>query len=266
MRSLGFYRFVSHHRTLCTVLFAILPFSICAVSLMSIQAGPIAYILVALLFLFLGNFFYQACASPLILHAVKELHDKCDPQPLLNETADALKHAKKGINRQIYMIDYATALGALGEHEFAYKQLSEINIDKYAGMLPAVKIVYYNNMGYYAHLLGKSDIADLLHNKALAMYNTLKEGKQKEELKFTLLSSQASACLRAGDPIGALSYASRMSPPNRYGEIETAWLLAEIYLAQKDTRSAKIHLERVATANPSLYIVQEAKRLLSEIK
>ena len=265
MKNLAFFRFLSHHRVLGTALLTILLFLLGSALLVINQAEPFSYILFAFLSFLFCHLLCKASANPLILHATKELQEKCDPQPLLRETVDALKYTKKGINRQIFMIDYATALGALGELEFAYRQLSEINIDKHAGMLPVVKIVYYNNMGYYAHLLGKEDAADLLHNKALAIYNTLKEGKQKDQLKFTMLSAQASACLRAGDTVSALSYASRMTPPNKYGEIETAWLLAEIYLAQKDTLSAKIHLERVASANPSLYIVKEAKRLLSEM-
>lgn len=266
MKFFRFYRFVSHHRLLCTTLFAILPFSICAASLATISAGPGAYVIVALLFFLLCNIFCKSCANQLILYATKELNDNCDPNPLLEETLDGLKYVKKGVDRQIYIIDYSTALSALGEHEFAYRQLSEINIDKYAGTLPVVKIVYYNNLGYFAHILKKDDAADLMHNKALAMYNELKEGKQKKELEFTLLSSQASACLRAGDPIGALSYANRLSPPSKYGEIETAWLFSEIYLAQNDTLSAKKYLEKVASSNPCLYIVKEAKRLLAEME
>ncbi len=266
MKSLGFFRFVSHHLMLCTVLFTILPFGICAAALTTIQAEPVAYILVAIIFLILCNFFCRVCANQLILHATKELYEKCDPKPLLRETADALKYNKEGINRQILIIDYAMALGALGEHEFAYSQLSEINIDKHAGMLPTVKVIYYNNLGYYAHLLGKNETADLLHKKALAMYDALKEGKQKDSLKITMLSAQASAALRAGDPIGAMIYASRMIPNSPYAEIDLSWLLSEIYLAQNDTFSAKEYLEKVASSNPSLYIVKEAKRLLSEIE
>jgi len=266
MKSHKFLRFVAHHQKICTALFAILPVSVCAIALTAIQAGPGAYVIFPVLFILLCKVFCTACANQLISYATKELYDKCNPNPLLQETTDALKYTKEGVNRQILIIDYAMALGTLGEHEFAYQQLSKINIDKHAGMLPAVKVIYYNNLGYYAHLLGKSETADFLHQKALTIYDTLKKGKQKDYLKTTMLSSQASACLRAGDPMGAMSYASQMTPDSPYAVIDHSWLFSEIYLAQNDTLSAKKYLEVVASSNPSLYIVKEAKRLLSEIE
>ena len=275
MKSLKFFRFVSHHKAICTFLFAFLPISICAVALAIIEVGTLAYLIesspvacliIIFLFVFLSTLFCQSCTNLLIMEANKELQENCDPYPLLRETTEALKYEKNGVNRQIYLIDYCVVMGSLGEHEFAYQQLSEINIDKYTGMPLLIKVIYYNNLGYYCRLIGKNESADLLHQKALAIYNTLKEGKQKENLKFTMLSAQASACLGNKDFAGALNYANQMKPDNNYAEIETAWLFSEIYLAQNDTLSAKKYLEKVASSNPSLYIVKEAKRLLSEIE
>ena len=266
MKSHKFFRFVAHHQKICTALFAIIPIFCLVIVLTTIQAGAGAYVIFPLLLILLCEAFCKTCANQLMSYATKELYDKCNTNPLLQETTDTLKYTKEGVRRQILIIDYAMALGTLGEHEFAYQQLSEINIDKHAGMLPAGKVVYYNNLGYYAHLLGKSETADFLHQKALAIYNTLKKGKQKDYLKITMLSSQASACLRAGDPIGALSYANQMPPDSLYATIDHSWLLAGIYLAQEDIASAKHHLKIVASSNPSLYIVKEAKRLLAEME
>lgn len=275
MKFFRFYRFVSHHKAICTFLFALLPILICAVALAIIDAeslaylivsGPVACLIIIFVFVFLSTLFCQSCTNLLIMEANKELQENCDPTPLLRETAEALKYEKNGMNRQIYLIDYCVAMGALGEHEFAYRQLSEINIDKYAGLPPLIKVVYYNNLGYYGGLIGKRETEDLLHKKAMEIYDTMKPSKQKDTLVLTMLSAQASACLRQGDFAGALDYAKQMEPDNKYAEIETAWLFSEIYLAQNDTLSAKKYLEKVASSNPCLYIVKEAKRLLAEME
>lgn len=266
MKSHKFYRFVSHHRMICSFLFSLPPIFICAAALATIEAGALLYLIVVFLFVFLSSLFCLSCSNFFIINANKELQENCDPQPLFRETTEALKYEKRGLNRQIYLIDYCVAMGAMGEHEFAYRQLSEINIDKYAGTPPLIKFIYYNNLGYYGGLLGKTETENLLHKKAVEIYDTIKPSKQKDGLAFVMLSAQASACLREGDCAGALYYAKQMKPDCKYAEIEAAWLFAEIYLAQKDTASAKPYLETVAEANPCLYIVKEAQRLLSEME
>ena len=266
MKSNKFFRFVSHHRMMCSFLFSLPPIFICAAALAMIEAGALPYLIIIFLFVFLSYLFCLSCSNFFIINANKELEKNCDPNPLLRETTEALKYEKNGMNRQIYLIDYCVAMGALGEHEFAYRQLSEINIDRYAGIPPIAKVIYYNNLGYYGGLIGKKETEDLLHKKAMDIFNLMKPSKQKETLTLTMLSAQASFCLRQGDFAGALDYANQMKPNNNYAEIETAWLFSEIYLAQNDTLSAKKYLEKVASSNPSLYIVKEANRLLAEIK
>jgi tetratricopeptide (TPR) repeat protein len=261
----SFCRFVSRHRLLCNLLFDLFLCGICTYMLASIQAAPWVIIAVDLFMILCTYCFCESASNQLLAIAGKALNERCDPLPLLHEAEEGLKGRRESATTHVYLIDYALALSELGDHARAYEVMSEINIDKFAGTLPVTKAIYYNNLAYFCHVLNKYESADLYHKKAMQMLAEVKNQKQRKQLEYSCLSSQAEERLRHDDPDGAMAFAARLSPACAYQDLSTAFLLGQICFLQKDFENAKKHLTRAASYPPSLYVVQQAKNMLEEI-
>lgn len=257
-----FYHWVAKHKLLAFVLLSV---AMCAVYSLFFYwwSMPLWAILLFDGFLLLVNYaFVSSCPLKLVQKALLELNNNCDPYPLLEETEKLLSYKNAKTAEQNLLIDRCVALRDAGEYQKVYDTLSAINIDKYAGTLPAVKYVYYNNLMDVCQLLEKTEQAELLYAKATMLYGDIKNKKQRKALEPTALCAQASDCFRRQDYARTVQILSEMKPANAKMDVDNTLLCAKAYLKLGEPERAKAKLLYVIGRGNKLYCVTEARRLL----
>ena len=223
----------------------------------------------ALLFVAVATYVYSVyiitADQRLLKKPLRILNDQCDPMPLLEECIVQRLYPGNGRQKQMREINYAMALRNVGDYDGAYLILSELNIDKYAGTLPLVKVIYYNNLMDLCELMGKHQEAIIWYEKLRMMYHDMKPGKQKEQFRHTLQANLAEYHLCKGEYDRALHALSETAPRNLSEQVENAMNYARIYLAMGETEKAIKPLQFVAEKGNKLYFATEAKLLLEKI-
>lgn len=209
---------------------------------------------------------WAGTAGPRLLRKpAKYLKEQCDPYPYLEEINVQREYPGNGTAKQLRDIDYAMTLRCIGEYELAYALLTQINIDKHGGMIPAYKVIYYNNLMDLCALMGKHREAVIWYEKLLQMFNDLKPGKQKEQLRKTVDTNLADYYFCKGEYDRALRALSQAKPENLSDRIENAMMYGRTYLAMGKTEEAKRPLQFVAENGNRLYFATEARELLAKI-
>lgn len=193
------------------------------------------------------------------------LKNQCDPYPFLEEINVQREYPGTDAAKQVRDINYAMALRCIGEYDLSYRLLTTTNIDKNAGMLPMAKVVYYNNLVDLCGLIGKHQEAVIWYDKLLLIFNDMKPGKQKEQLRPAVESNRATAHFCKGEFEQALQVLSLAKIEDLNDRIENAMMYARVYLAMGETEKAIKPLQFVAEKGNKLYVVTEAKELLAKI-
>lgn len=193
------------------------------------------------------------------------LKNQCDPYPFLEEINVQREYPGNDVTKQIRDINYAMALRCIGEYDRAYGLLSMINIDKKAGMLPAVKVTYYNNLMDLCELMGKYQEAVIWYNKSVQLFNDMKPGKQKEKLRNAIETNRAACHFCNGEYEMALRCLGQAKPENLSERIENAMMYARTYLAMGEAERAVKPLRFVAENGNKLYFATEARELLANM-
>lgn len=259
------YRWMFRHQKLAIVVFSVF---LCGTytALMWFFHAPVWLIVVLDLFLiFLTYCAVSTAAMKLLKPAYDILLNQCDPYPYLKETQEILAKTKSDAQKQIFLIDHCTALSYIGEYQIAYDILSSVNIDKYASILPPVKIIYYHNLASLCTELNDFEAANLWHKKSEQMYADLTNPKQKSQLDHTMQSGRAEDLFRKNDHNQALQILENKKSENTLESINDALLAAKIYIAQNDTESAKIKLQFVIVNGNKTHSVTEAQKLLEQL-
>lgn len=257
-----FYHWVAKHKRTAFVLFSV---AFCLVYSLFFYwwSIPLWAILLFDGFLLLVNYaFVSSCSLKLVQKALQELDNSCDPYPLLEETEKLLSYKNAKTAEQNLLINHCVALRYTGEYQKVYDTLSAINIDKYAGTLPFVKCVYYNNLMDICLLLEKNEQAELLYAKTTMLYADIKNKKQRKALEPNALCAKASDCFRRQDYAQTIQILSEMKPANARMEVGIALLCAEAYLKLGEPERAKAKLLYVIGHGNKLFCVTEARRLL----
>ena len=258
-------RFMAKHIRFVTVVGMIaLPVSWCVIGDAFSFPDWLTYTLAAI-FVVYWILLVITASTYLLKEPLESLKNQCDPYPFLEEMDVQRTYPAKEAEKQIREINYAMALRCTGEYEKAFALLSSINIDKYAGMLPDIKVVYYNNLTDLCQLMGKHQEAVIWYEKTLQIWNDLKPGKQKEKLRNTVESTRAAMHFCKGEYDQALQVLGRAKIENLGDRIENAMMYARVYLALGDTEKAVRPLTFVAENGNKLYFATEAKELLAKI-
>ena len=256
-------RFMAKHPRFCR--FVVILFFAAMFCGWYVMDRPMLLVPVLLVVLVYGLWFVFAACDRLWKKPLEILKNQCDPYPFLEEMNEQRTYPGNDAAKQIREINYATALRCTGEYEKAFALQSSINIDKYAGMLPDIKVVYYNNLTDLCQLMGKHQEAVIWYAKTLQIWNDLKPGKQKEKLRNTVESTRAAMHFCKGEYDQALQVLGRAKIENLGDRIENAMMYARVYLALGDTEKAVRPLTFVAENGNKLYFATEAKALLAKI-
>ena len=206
-----------------------------------------------------------AVGDALIKKPLETLKNQCEPYPLLEEVREQQSYPGNNATKQIRTINYALALRCIGEYDQAFALLSATNIDKNAGMPPAVKVVYYNNLMDLCMLMGKNQEAVIWYEKTAQIFRDIKPGKQKEKLRNTVESNRATWHFCRGEYELALQALSTAKIENLSDRIENAMMYARTYLAMGETEKAIKPLTFVEENGNKLYFATEAKELMAKI-
>ena len=196
--------------------------------------------------------------------ALDAMKNGCDPYPLLQETQEQLTYPGPKSGKQIMAINYALALRERGEYDEAQNLMESINIDKHA-VVPAVKLVYYNNRMDICALTGRFAEAVIWYEKTAQIFRDLRPGKQKEQLRKAVEANRATWHFCKGEYEQALRVLGQAKPENMNERIENAMMFARTYLAMGEPEKAKKPLRFVVENGNKLYFATEAKEFLEKI-
>lgn len=227
---------------------------------------PTPIVIIFLVVAFLISFVtITAAGNRLLKKPLETLKNQCDPYPFLEEIKEQQSYPGNNATKQIRTINYALALRCIGEYDQAFALLSATNIDKNAGMPPAVKVVYYNNLMDLCMLMGKNQEACIWYDKLLLIFNDMKPGKQKDRLRRTVESNRPTYHFCKGEWEQALQTLGTAKIEYLNDRIENAMMYARTYLAMGETEKAIKPLTFVAENGNKLYFATEAKELLAKI-
>lgn len=196
--------------------------------------------------------------------AMDALRNCCDPFPILLETQEQMNYPGPKSGKQLNAINHALALREIGQYEKAQALIESINIDKHA-VIPAVKLVYYNNRMDICALTGRYAEAVIWYEKTAQIFRDLRPGKQKEQLRHAVEENLALFHYCRGEFELALQVLGQAKPQSMKGRIENAMMFARTYLALGEPEKAKKPLRFVAENGNKLYFATEAKELLAKI-
>ena len=207
----------------------------------------------------------SAAGRRLLKAPTKCLKEQCDPYPYMQEINVQRGYPGSGVVKQLRDCDYALTLCAIGEYEQSFALLTQINIDKYGSMLPLHKIIYYNNLMDLCALMGKHQEAVIWFEKMMQLFQDLKPGKQKEQLRKTVDANLAVYYFCRGEYDRTLYILSQAKPTNLSERVENAMMFARTYLAMGEAEKAVRPLRFVAENGNKLYCATEARELLAKI-
>ena len=209
--------------------------------------------------------FIQSCANYLLKQPLEELNKKGDPMPLLKETQELLKCKINEANMQYISMMYCAALRESGEIEKASAILNSINIDKFYGVLPVVKVLYYNNLADVCELLGDEEKSSVWITKMFQIYHDMPENKAKKQISNAVTFAKANEYFKKGDHKQAAVLLDRIITCDLPLKLETLLLRAKIALSLNDTETARDNLDYIIANGNKLYSVTAAREVLQKI-
>jgi tetratricopeptide (TPR) repeat protein len=263
MRS--FYSWIARHGGLCRIFlfFALISFTLYASQFEYVSFISIYFI--DLLIWFLVGRFLAVAPANLTRAPLEQLNQHCDPYPFLEEMERQLTWNLTGWQHQIIQIDYAVALRETGQYHKAAELLESINIDKFPGMTPNFKYIYYHNLADILYLLNRREEARIWYKKSLQIYDDIPNVKAKQPIIYTHDMMAIEVLHYEGEYAEALQKVARINCPTPRNLLDAALLAAKCHLALEEPEKAREKLQYVIDKGNRLYIVEEAKALLETI-
>ena len=261
------YRLCNRHRWLLVVgVIALMVLLWIPYFLLGFEDGEMVSFYVCAGLAVLCSFFLgSAFAGHLLNPATHYMHNACDPYPLLQECDDQLSYVKNKRDRQMISVNRAAALIALGQSADALASLEALNIDE-PYCLPLWRYAYYSNMAGAALACGEREKAMVYRQKADQTAATVTNKKQRALVQLTTNVWLTELCLLDGDYPGAATYLSYQAPPeNAYQQVNRAYQIGRLELAQGNLTSARFQLEFVVQYGNRLAVVAKAQELLNEL-
>ena len=262
----SFYRWISEHGGLCKFLLFL------ALGAFTFYAATLEYVnflsiyLIDLAIWFIVGRIIAVAPTKLMEEPTVICNQQCDPYPLLHEMEQMVARKQNGPQQQLAEINYAMALRMVGENYKCAQILERINIDRYPGISPYSKFVYYNNLSDVLFCLERPLEAKIWHRKAEQIYNDLPESKMKQPLAEAFLLSQAQAMYYDGDFDQALRKVAWIKLNSQRMVLDAALLAAKCHISLEEPEKAREKLKYVVEHGNKLYIVEEAKALLETLE
>lgn len=114
-----FYRFCSKYRTPAKILLGLFLCGAYSLFLWWLHAPIWLHPILWLLLIFINHVAVDSFRNKLLVPAIQQMDDACDPYPLLGELDVQASYPASESMRQIYLINRATALRNIGEFETA---------------------------------------------------------------------------------------------------------------------------------------------------
>ena len=258
----GLDRWIAKHRKLAKWLFGAL--LVGCYSLLLVLGVPLwAVILIDLFVLLVNSAHIDKSYERLQKKSVQALEENCDPYPLLQETAEQMSYEPTGLMEQVIIINHALALREVGRYKDALELLNSINIDRYAGIFPNFRFVYYNNLTDVLTLLGNYPEAEVWYQKAVQIYQDMPENKLKQNLRPLVEAMAADAWFRRGEYEKTIECVNALYPSEAYNQINQAMLIARCYIALGQPEEARKPLEFVVAKGNRLHAVAQARAMLN---
>lgn len=259
------YRFVAEHPGLCRTCLFLGVFSFTFATFWNEYVSFLTVYLVDLVILFCGSRFISSAPGKLLREPLEILEQQCDPQPFLEETQRQMQKKDNSPQRQLTQINYATALRMVGENHRAAEILESINIDRYAGVTPQFKFLYYNNLADVLFPLDRTVEALIWHKKAKRIYDDLPESKIKQSLTHIIQISEAEALYYQKDYDRALRKIAWVNCQSQRCLMDAALLAAKCHIALEEPEKAREKLLYVADHGNKLHVVEAANVLLETL-
>lgn len=187
----------------------------------------------------------------------------CYPQPLY-EIAEEIKPYLKGISLQEVLLNQASALFAMGEHEKMLSLMESINIDKYAGFPLQFKVLYYNNLASAYEISGQLDKAAFAYQKLKTILADANDRIKKQFLDQTL-EPDIFEYKRSGDYKKALELCAKKSSEKPLQQVEKSYCMAELYISLGEIDEAKRLLSFVRANGGGTFFVKKSEEMLENL-
>lgn len=260
------YRWICNHRALAKTVYTI-ALLIDVVYFMPQQSFML--VLLILLALFLTFMVFAAidnCYVQLLKKPVKLLNEHCDPYPYLEQTELLATYKLTDTAHQLVFMDQAAMLLDIGNGQEAYDLLMSINIDKYAGILPVQKAIYYNNLACSCLMLSKTEEARIWYEKSRMIAQDIRSEKMKKLLTWAQSTTSAELLYSEGKYDDALDALTDKKAETLRQQVSQAAILGKILFAKGDFARAAEYLTSVCINGNRMYVVTEAKNLLEKLK
>lgn len=259
------YRFVAEHPGICRACLYLGLFSFTFAAMGNEHTSFLSVYLLDLALLFLGSRFINVAPGKLLQDPLAILDSQCDPYPFLAEAERQMARRDLSPQRQVTELQYATALRMVGQNQKCAEILENINIDRYVGVTPQMKFMYYNNLSDVLFTLNRTLEAQIWHKKAKRIYEDMPEGKAKQSLTHVVQISEADDLYYRRDYDLALRKVAWINCQSQRCLMDAALLAAKCHIALEEPEKAREKLNYVVQHGNKLHIVQEAKELLETL-
>ena len=223
----------------------------------------LSYVIVGLWILFINKFSIASAAPYEINKAIKKLNRKCDPVPLYDISVFIAECEKNESHMLLLLLNKCAALNSMGRYGESREILNTLT-DKMQTMTPRDKLTYCINMVDTHVKLGNTEEAETWLGKTLEIYNAQTD-ILKEKFTTSLDMNTAEFSLLKGDYDRVGELLGKIHMPEVQGDLEFRLLRAKYNIYTNNPMDAKPDLEYVVAKGNKLCIVEEAKKLLSEI-
>lgn len=259
------YRIMAEHPVLCRICLFLGLFSFALSTMGNENVSFLSMYIAGLFVLFFGSRIISAAPGKLLLEPLEILEQQCDPYPYLEEMERQMARKDLSPQGQVTEMHYATALRMVGQNQRCAEILEAINIDRYVGISPQFKFMYYNNLADVLFVLGRTTEAQIWHKKARRIYEDLPEGKLKQPLTHIIQISEAEALYYERDFDKALRKVAWINCPSQRCLLDAALLAAKCHIELEEPEKAQEKLRYVIEHGNKLHIVEEAGALLETL-
>jgi len=197
--------------------------------------------------------------------AIKALEDECDPYPLEKEINEQLSYVRSKPLRTALAINMSAALASMGRYEESVCLLESTDIDTCAGLTPAFKFLYYNNLFCVYSNTGRTEELSFLLQKARQILANLKvKDEVKRSLQDTHHMNVAEFHIIKREYELAESYLAAIDFENACMRQKAGihFSKAQIIMETGRLQEARQHLAFVLEHGNKLYLVECAKEYL----
>lgn len=193
------------------------------------------------------------------------LAEQCDPYPILEELKVQQSYQGTKSMKLTRIMDYATALSEIGEEEQAYALKASIKddvarIDSLSG-----HAIYSHNMSVACMKLGKWQEMEYWHQKMMEAIQRMPLDRQRHAHHKQMQGYYVRYHYSRQEYIKSLEILDSMKPGDLRQEVANAMNYARNYRAMGNTEKAKEALTFVVENGNKLYVVQQARQMLTQL-